>query len=105
MDLVNQTAKQLTEGAGDNTFGGYLSPYDNYLFYVKNEKHFQRVDLTTLEEVTIYTVPDLSLIHISMCIRDRYGHECPYVSPERREIQMCIRDRYSPVIVCRIDIP
>ncbi|EIT7709252.1 TPA: oligogalacturonate lyase, partial [Escherichia coli] len=58
MDLVTQTAKQLTEGAGDNTFGGFLSPDDNYLFYVKNEKHLQRVDLTTLEEVTIYTVPD-----------------------------------------------
>ena len=25
---------------------------------MKNEKHLQRVDLTTLEEVTIYTVPD-----------------------------------------------
>ncbi len=42
MDLVTQTAKQLTEGAGDNTFGGFLSPDDNYLFYVKNEKHLQR---------------------------------------------------------------
>lgn len=58
LDLESQVAKQLTEGRGDNTFGGFLSPDDNYLFYVKNERNLQRVDLHTLEEVTIYTVPD-----------------------------------------------
>ncbi|MDF7681779.1 oligogalacturonate lyase family protein [Enterobacteriaceae bacterium ESL0689] len=58
LDLNEKTAKQLTEGKGDNTFGGFLSPDDKYLFYVKNEKCLQRVDLETLEEKTIYTVPD-----------------------------------------------
>lgn len=58
LDLQNQTAKQLTEGAGDNTFGGFLSPDDNYLFYVKNERFLQKVNLITLEEKTIYTVTD-----------------------------------------------
>jgi len=58
LDLTSQTARQLTEGSGDNTFGGFLSPDDKFLFYVKNERNLQRVDIETLEEVTIYTVPD-----------------------------------------------
>ena len=35
LDLQEQQATQLTEGAGDNTFGGFLSPDDRFLFYVK----------------------------------------------------------------------
>lgn len=58
LDLASQTAKQLTEGTGDNTFGGFLSPDDQFLFYVKNERNLQRVNIATLEEDTIYTVPD-----------------------------------------------
>ena len=58
LDIKEKTAKQLTEGAGDNTFGGFLSPNDDYLFYVKGERNLQRVDLNTLEEQTIYSVPD-----------------------------------------------
>lgn len=58
LDLHNQTAKQITEGAGDNTFGGFLSPDDKYLYYVKKELLLQQVDLDTLEEKTIYTVPN-----------------------------------------------
>ncbi|ARJ42235.1 oligogalacturonate lyase [Pantoea alhagi] len=57
LDLKQQQATQLTEGAGDNTFGGFLSPDDRYLFYVKNERQLCRVDLDTYQEVTIYTVP------------------------------------------------
>lgn len=58
LDLATQTAKQITEGSGDNTFGGFLSPDDHYLYYVKNERHLRKVDLVTLEETTIYNVPD-----------------------------------------------
>lgn len=58
LDLVEKTAKQLTEGKGDNTFGGFLSPDDKYLYYVKNERCLQRVSLETLDETTLYTVPD-----------------------------------------------
>lgn len=57
LDLKNETARQLTEGSGDNTFGGFLSPDDKYLYYVKNERNLQRVDLNTLEEKNIYSVP------------------------------------------------
>ncbi|WP_392563546.1 oligogalacturonate lyase family protein [Orbus wheelerorum] len=58
LNLQNQSALQLTEGAGDNTFGGFLSPDDKFLYYVKNERNLQRVDLETLEEQTIYSVPN-----------------------------------------------
>lgn len=57
LDLKNETARQLTEGSGDNTFGGFLSPDDKYLYYVKNERNLQQVDLNTLEEKNIYSVP------------------------------------------------
>jgi hypothetical protein len=58
LDIENQTAKQLTEGPGDNTFGGFLSPDDKFLYYVKNERNLQQVNLETLEEKNVYTVPD-----------------------------------------------
>lgn len=58
LDLVTQQARQLTEGKGDNTFGGFLSPNDDYLFYVKNDRELRKVNLDSLEETVIYTVPD-----------------------------------------------
>lgn len=58
LDLVDASATQLTEGAGDNTFGGFLSPDDKSLYYVKNERSLLQVDLATLEEREIYRVPD-----------------------------------------------
>lgn len=58
LDIEKQTAKQLTEGPGDNTFGGFLSPDDKFLYYVKNERNLQQVNLETLEEKNVYTVPD-----------------------------------------------
>lgn len=57
LDLASQTAVQLTEGAGDNTFGGFLSPDDQSLYYVKNGSHLMRVDLNTQQETLIYQVP------------------------------------------------
>lgn len=58
LDMKTQIATQLTEGTGDNTFGGFLSPDDKFLFYVKNERSLQKVDLETLHEETVYTVPN-----------------------------------------------
>ena len=58
LDLASQKAVQLTEGAGDNTFGGFLSPDDRFLFYVKNDRTLQRVSLDTLAEKTVYQVPE-----------------------------------------------
>ncbi|SJL84278.1 oligogalacturonate lyase family protein [Vibrio palustris] len=58
LNFDTQTAQQLTEGAGDNTFGGFLSTDDTSLFYVKNERFLMKVDLSTLEESIVYTVTD-----------------------------------------------
>ncbi|MFA0520321.1 oligogalacturonate lyase family protein, partial [Vibrio sp. 10N.222.55.E8] len=45
LDLTTQKATQLTEGKGDNTFGGFLSTDDNSLIYVKNELNLMKVNL------------------------------------------------------------
>lgn len=59
LDLKTGIARQLTEGNGDNTFGGFLSFDDKYLFYVKRRKYLRRVNIETLEEETLYeTDPD-----------------------------------------------
>lgn len=58
LDLKTQKAVQLTEGAGDNTFGGFLSPDDRFLYYVKNERTLCRVSLTDFTETPIYQVPE-----------------------------------------------
>jgi oligogalacturonide lyase len=58
VDLKTQKATQLTEGAGDNTFGGFISDDDKSFFYVKNELHLMKVDLETLSETVIYTVEE-----------------------------------------------
>lgn len=58
LELATGEAMQITEGAGDNTFGGFLCPTDNCLYYVKNERDLLSVDLATLEERLIYRVPD-----------------------------------------------
>lgn len=56
LDLKNAEAVQLTEGAGDNTFGGFLSPDDKSLYYVKNDRTLLEVDLQTLAEREVYRV-------------------------------------------------
>lgn len=58
LDLKNAEAVQLTEGAGDNTFGGFLSPDDKSLYYVKNDRTLLEVDLQTLAEREVYRVPE-----------------------------------------------
>ncbi|ANG94019.1 PD40 domain-containing protein [Enterobacteriaceae bacterium 155047] len=58
LDLNRQQATQLTEGAGDNTFGGFLADDDKSLWYVKNNRELRRVDLASLEEHVTYEVDD-----------------------------------------------
>ena len=50
LDLESRTALQLTEGARENTFGGFLSPDDKYLYFVRAERLLIRLDLDTLAE-------------------------------------------------------
>jgi len=56
LDIARQQATQLTEGAGDNTFGGFLSADDRALWYVKENQQLRRVDLDSLEERVVYEV-------------------------------------------------
>src|SRR5476649_445639 len=45
LDIPRGEATQLTSGPGDNTFGGFLSPDDTALFFVKDGRKLMRVDL------------------------------------------------------------
>ncbi|QHM76479.1 Oligogalacturonate lyase [Mixta theicola] len=56
LDLNSQQATQLTEGAGDNTFGGFLSADDRSLWYVKNQRQLRQVCLHSFEERVVYEV-------------------------------------------------
>lgn len=58
LNMAKAEAVQLTEGAGDNTFGGFLSPDDSALYYVKNDRTLREVNLETLAEREVYRVPD-----------------------------------------------
>lgn len=58
LDIPGQQAMQLTEGPGDNTFGGFLSADDKSLWYVKETRELRRVDLKSLEEYVVYEVDD-----------------------------------------------
>jgi oligogalacturonide lyase len=57
LDLETQVATQLTDKAGENTFGGFLSPDDKYLYFVRAERQLIRLHLSDLSEDIAYTVP------------------------------------------------
>jgi len=57
LDLYVSQARQLTEGEGDNTFGCFLAPDDRSMYYVKGGRELRCVDLATLQERVVYTVP------------------------------------------------
>jgi oligogalacturonide lyase len=48
----------LTEGHGDNTFGGFLSLDDECLRYVKGDWRLLRLLLQTFTESVVYEVPE-----------------------------------------------
>ena len=57
LDLQGQTATQLSDQAGENTFGGFLSPDDEHLYFVRAERQLIRLALNTLSEEVVYRVP------------------------------------------------
>lgn len=58
LDLASGRALQLTEGQGENTFGGFLSPDDRFLYFVRAERTLVRLSLADLSEEVVYTVPE-----------------------------------------------
>ncbi|RZT91959.1 oligogalacturonate lyase family protein [Rivibacter subsaxonicus] len=57
LDLQSQVATQLTDQQGENTFGGFLSPDDAQLYFVRAERQLVRLNLADLSEEVVYTVP------------------------------------------------
>ena len=53
--LDKEKAIQITEGEGDNTFGGEISSDEKYLYYVKNGANLNRVELSSLKEEKIFS--------------------------------------------------
>lgn len=57
LDLQSQVATQLTDQPSENTFGGFLSPDDKHLYFVRAERQLIRLALSDLTEEVVYTVP------------------------------------------------
>lgn len=57
LDLESQVATQLTDQARENTFGGFLSPDDMSLYFVRAERQLIKLELSSLKEEVVYTVP------------------------------------------------
>lgn len=57
LDLKSGVATQLSDQKGENTFGGFLSPDDRYLYFVRAERQLIRLSLADLSEDVVYTVP------------------------------------------------
>ncbi|SEL38742.1 oligogalacturonide lyase [Roseateles sp. YR242] len=58
LDLNSQVALQLTDQPGENTFGGFLSPDDRHLYFVRAERQLIRLALADLSEEVVYRVPE-----------------------------------------------
>lgn len=58
LDLRSGEALQLTDQPGENTFGGFLSPDDRHLYFVRAQRQLIRLDLATLQEDIAYVVPE-----------------------------------------------
>jgi oligogalacturonide lyase len=58
LDLQTGEALQLTDQPEENTFGGFLSPDDRHLYFVRAKRQLIRLALDTLQEEVAYVVPD-----------------------------------------------
>jgi hypothetical protein len=58
LDLQERRGTATDRSTGENTFGGFLSPDDRFLYFVRAERQLIRLDLATLQEDVAYTVPD-----------------------------------------------
>ncbi len=58
LDLKTGDCLQLTDQPDENTFGGFMSPDDKHLYFVRAKRQLIRLDLATLAEEVVYVVPD-----------------------------------------------
>ena len=50
LDLEQSTLRQLTDGAGDNSFDGFITDDDSALIFMRHNRQIVRVELDTLQE-------------------------------------------------------
>jgi oligogalacturonide lyase len=58
LDLQTGDCLQLTDQPEENTFGGFLSPDDRHLYFVRAKRRLIRLDLASLQEEVAYVVPE-----------------------------------------------
>lgn len=58
LDLRSGDCLQLTDQPEENTFGGFLSPDDRQLYFVRAKRTLVRLELDTLQEEVAYVVPE-----------------------------------------------
>ncbi len=58
LDLKTGQALQLSDQPEENTFGGFLSPDDRHLYFVRAKRQLIRLELATLQEEVAYAVPE-----------------------------------------------
>ncbi|MBP6899346.1 MAG: hypothetical protein KBC73_04600 [Burkholderiaceae bacterium] len=58
LDLKSGDCLQLTDQPDENTFGGFMSPDDRHLYFVRAKRALIRLDLATLQEEVVYVVPE-----------------------------------------------
>jgi oligogalacturonide lyase len=58
LDLHSGDCLQLTDQPEENTFGGFLSPDDRHLYFVRAKRTLVRLALDTLQEEVAYVVPE-----------------------------------------------
>jgi len=58
LDLRSGECRQLTDQPDENTFGGFISPDDRHLYFVRGKRQLIRLDLATLAEELVYAVPE-----------------------------------------------
>jgi oligogalacturonide lyase len=58
LDLRSGECQQLTDQPEENTFGGFLSPDDRHLYFVRGQRQLIRLDLATRAEDVAYVVPE-----------------------------------------------
>ena len=57
LDLEQCTLRQLTDGAGDNSFDGFITDDDSGLIFMRHNRQIVRVELDTLQEQVLYQLP------------------------------------------------
>ena len=104
LDLPTGVATRLTEGHGDNTFGGFLSLDDEYLHYVKGDWRLLRLLLQTFTESVVYEVPE-DLVGYSTGVANSVCSKVMYEIAARSYMPLTDWKRVSRVLLPASTLP